>query len=296
MKSGTLNLFSRLFSALLCFAPCASFAIPTFQGQATNLMAAHETAAESLRFIALQEGFSSGSSFNTTGSFGSDNWNYNINGIANSQSLSLTFVGSLNGDFGSDINISFTGSGNYGGTPFNSSGQLILLFDSVQGDYFVANYDDEMTYGSGTVSKTVRGAELIGGGAVGGYFGGWWGAVVGANLGWWLSDVVDTFVNSPTPPPPPPRPLPPAPPQTIPPYPPPINNNGEFSGANFSGNNITINKNRGNVIYLNGTLNTVNEQFAGTMVVPEPNSIALLLIGFVFLIFATRKVTYFVAQ
>lgn len=105
--SSTLKIIPRLFTVLMCFAPCTSFAIPILQGQATNLMAAHETAADSLKFIASQANFPSGSSFTTTGNFGANSWNYNVNGVANSENLSLTYIGSLTGDFGADINLQF---------------------------------------------------------------------------------------------------------------------------------------------------------------------------------------------
>lgn len=274
--------FAAIAGTLATLAwPSLSFAIPIMQGEVTNLMAAQETATESLKFIAGQEHFDPGTSFTTTGQFAANSWSYNISGSSRGHVLSLQFGGSLTGNFGSDITVSFTGTGSYGATPFSSSGQLVLVFDTGQNDYFIANYDDAMTYGSGTVSKTVRGAELIGGIGIGAYFGGWWGAFVGASGAWFLSDVVDAFLPGPNPPPPPARPAPPAsPPQTMPPAPPPINNNGEFAGAVFApGANVTINKNNGNRIYGAGTLDTSTGQYVGSTSVPEPSILWLIAGG-----------------
>ncbi len=260
--------------------PCVSVAIPLLQGQVTNLMAAHETAAESLKFIAGEERFPSGASFSSSGQFAANSWDFNVNGVANGQALSLSFSGALTGDFGSDITVGFTGVGNYGRTPFSSSGQVVLLFDAAKNDYFVAHYDDAMTYGSGTVSRTVRGAELIGGVIVGSYIGGWRGAFEGATVGWFLSDIVDKLIIGPNPPLPPVRPAPPAnPPRANFPKSPPIMVDQEFSKAVIVGNNINIVKNRGNVIYSKGTLNSVNGRFQGNMSVPEPAVSWLFLTG-----------------
>jgi hypothetical protein len=257
------------------------------QSSLGKLFAAQETAAEAMHFLLQQQPDLAGT-YTSSGSFAGDTWNYVVSGSSGGAPLNLAFQGTLSGDLGADIRVDFTGSGNVGATPFHSAGNLTYLFDAATSDYEFVNYDDAMTFGSGTVSKTVRAAELIGGGVIGGgvgyVSGGWWGAAKGAFSGasfaWFVSNVADALISTPVPPPPPVRPPPPSPPSSVLPVPPPVNNNGEFAGATISGSNITIQKDRGGDVKTSGALSPLSFTYTGTVsAVPEPSTSALMLLG-----------------
>ena len=242
--------------------------------ESVNILSAMETSSEVMYFLSQMEDIPDGTTFSVNGSYTDSSWNMTISGDTMGQTLSLTFSGALTGQTGSDITNTFSCSGSYGSTPMVSSGSLTMQYDSTENDYLLVFYDDAMTYGSNSNSKSVRAVELAGGAAVGGVVGGWLGALTGANIGWWLSDVVDEMSQTSTPPTSPPYPSTPSMPSEIPTD---IDSNQEIVIVN--GNNNKIYKNRGDVIIQNISYNPQTGDFSGTVIVPEPTTICILALG-----------------
>ncbi len=232
--------------------------------------------SSSMTLRVLQETYGLGDAPLTfTGSYSDTGGTLTVTGDAAGQPLSLTLTSTLTGDLGGDINVAVTGTGSWLGAPIATTGQTSWLFDSSLNDYQAMDYDDQGTFGTGSRSWVVRGAELLVGAGVGGWLGGWGGAFTGALAAWTISDIVYEGGDALTPPPPPTQPTTPSTPSTPPPSTPPPAPPNQIIDV-ITGSDNTVYKNNGNVINGRGAFN--DGAMSGTYaVVPEPSSLLLLV-------------------
>ncbi|WP_165251763.1 hypothetical protein [Paludisphaera soli] len=239
---------------------------------ATSLL---QSASMTLRILNETTPFSTQDVIEFTGSYTDTSATLSLSGLVGGQQLALDLSTVLVGDIGEDITVSIAGGGSWGLEPISTNGQTFWVYDAGISDYQEMQYADQGTFGTGSRSWVVRGAELVIGAGVGGWIAGWAGAFTGALAAWTISDIVYEVVDSLTPPPPPPTPpTPPTPPAPV--YPPPVPNNGIIDIINGSGN--TVYKNNGGKIQGTGAFNGGN--LTGQFVaVSEPSSVILLAVA-----------------
>jgi hypothetical protein len=94
------------------------------------------------------------------GTFSNSGWTYSLLGNFDGNPLNLNYVGTLNGDFGENIVVSFTGNGNLGSEPLNIGGQMTWLYDSTLDDYLEMDFEQLTKIGENSLWGWVVGAEI----------------------------------------------------------------------------------------------------------------------------------------
>ncbi len=248
----------------------------------TNFFVAMEISTESALFISRTQNV-----WNTTyavnGTVADSGFTMNVTGTGAGQPLSLSFTGSLSGSVGTDLVDTFTGTGSYAGSPFSSSGQIVLPWDATANDYLEADYSDGQTFGD-PISRSVRGVEEIGISIAGNFVGGWLGASAPNATATWISNIVDLIVPGIVPPPLdlPPAPLPrgPADPKEHQQVMPNLLSVGFFQGE----------KDDADQGFQNDEFNGNNGALAGTLtMMPEPSSFGLALLSMLGFVVVARR-------
>jgi hypothetical protein len=185
---------------------------------------------------------------------------------------------------GTTIDVGFSSTGTWGSTSVFSSGNASYLYDSTESAYFEMLYDETGGLDGSSWRWVVRGSEILGGAAVGGWLGGWPGGFAGALAGWTLSDIAFEVVEGITKPPPPERPAKPTPPQKLP----PVRQETTVNIYNFDGNqgpvNFVTNGNR-----ISGNINVIGNDVRGSIDIPNPAPISLLTIGLFVIVIRFRQ-------
>lgn len=262
-----------VFSAFLAVMFFLSLGSASFAGpidltvkESMNLATMLEASAGTLYSLSHFLGFlPSGQTFNWTGTYSESGWTYSASGMVGSDPFNLNYTGTLSGDIGQDVVVTFAGSGNLGSHAITTNGTTTWVFDSLSNDYLTMFYTEE---GEINPRWAIAGGEVIGGGVAGGLLAGWIGAVAGAGV----AVAVSAFVVGPPPPavPPPPPVIVVPPPIII--IPPPSGPNIEKFSIRGNNNQVTKNQGGGIIIkgaFLNGTTNGTAQ------VVPEPSTLAL---------------------
>ncbi len=98
---------------------------------------------------------------NWSGSFDQNSWSYSGSGIFGGKALQLNYSGSLSGQNGQDIIVSFTGNGSLGNDPLTMTGETRWFYDSQVDDYIDFDFEQLTKIGASSLWGWVLGAETV---------------------------------------------------------------------------------------------------------------------------------------
>jgi hypothetical protein len=240
------SLISLLLISQQVILPCVVQATPLSENQLINfetMQIATGSVISSLQ--AIGDIPSSTLPLNWSGSFSDTGFTDNVNGSIAGKPFNLDFTGNSSGTIGNDIFVSVTSIGAYGAQAITSTSTAQWFYDSATGNYTSFSYDEQ-----GTDNPWI--AAIVIGVAV----------AVGIEV---VKYVYNEIVKQPPPPP-----------STQPPIIIKIN-----TGNTVTVNGTTTGCNFGIQDPVGGscTYNPITHDFIGTISVPEPSTIMLMLFG-----------------
>ena len=168
----TVSLLSLLGIAGAILSPSSAYAT-TFT-QRMNLHTMLEATTSVLTTLADRDTGAIQQDISWAGTFDDTGWTYSGSGVFSGDPLTLNYVGSLSGQNGQDIVVSFTGTGFIGLEPLTMTGESRWFYDALTGDYLAFEFKHLTKIGQNSLWGWVLGGEIVAG--VGA------GVVVGAGL------------------------------------------------------------------------------------------------------------------
>jgi len=103
----------------------------------------------------------------SSGTVSDSGWTYSAAGMFDNMVLNMAYSGSISGQFGQDIVVSFSGTGSLGPDPLLMSGATTWYYDAVAADYINYDFEQLTKIGANSLWGWVLGGETIVGVAAG---------------------------------------------------------------------------------------------------------------------------------
>ncbi len=158
---------------VLIFGLYVLIAIPVLPAQggvltALNALSMGESTTSAIGILAISEPTATKQMLSFSGQIGDTGWSNHITGTLNGDALDITISGTLSGNIGEDIFVSFSGSGTWGTDPILiSSGLSHYFYSNVLGDYYASDFQQLTKIGSASLFGWSVGLEWVGGATLG---------------------------------------------------------------------------------------------------------------------------------